>query len=98
MPCCAKVITIPLSLFRAPPRRKQLEGVTHAPSQTLCWAQVPFEDQQGFAKLAAGYRIEWDGLVGQDVDVTKRELEGKKAVCQWNARVGLFPPTTADVG
>jgi hypothetical protein len=64
-------------------RRKHLEGPTYAPSQVLRWVSVPFEDRQGFAKLASGYRIEWDGLIEEGA----KEIEGKIALCKWNARV-----------
>jgi hypothetical protein len=74
-------------LLRVVPRRKQLEGPTYAPSQVLRWAQVPFENREGFAKLSAGYRIEWNDLVPETVEVSKREMEGRKLLCKWNARV-----------
>jgi hypothetical protein len=72
-----------LTFLRPPIRRKYLEGPTYTPSQVLRWVRVPFEDQQGFAKLAGGYRIEWDGLVQQGA----KQVEGKIALCKWNARV-----------
>jgi hypothetical protein len=77
-----------LTSFRVIPRRKHLEGPTYSPSQALRWARIPFEDREGFAKLARGYRIEWDGLIDNSAQ-NAEGVEGKRELCRWNARVCL---------
>lgn len=58
-------------------------------SQVLRWVHVPVEDKNGFAMLASGYRLEWQGMVHEGA----KEPEGKAALCKWNARVCLIIPS-----
>lgn len=84
------LIFMKLIVLNSPPiRRKHLEGPTYMTSQVLRWAHVPVEDKNGFARLASGYRLEWQDMVPEGA----KEAEGKAALCKWNARVRKIIPS-----